>query len=45
MFDARARVLEKLNADSKDKKQTAVKEYKESKELGESEVLVTIEHW
>ena len=45
MFDPNARVLEKLNADAKEKQQTAVKRYQEYKDLEESEVLVTIEHW
>lgn len=44
MFEPKARVLQKLNVEDREKKVTN-KVYKESKELRETEILVTIEHW
>jgi len=44
-FEPRAHVLEKLNAEVKDQKKAPMKVFREFKEIGEDDIVVTIEHW
>lgn len=43
-FDLRARVLQKLNVEDKEKK-VELKKFKEFSELCNGEIIITIEHW
>jgi hypothetical protein len=44
-YDVRSRVLEKLSNEEKKISYEKPKLFKESREIGESEILVIIEHW
>jgi len=44
-YDVRARVLEKLEVQQKEKLMTEPKKYEEFKDIKEGEIWVVIEHW